>query len=171
MDAVIQIGQPAPDFALPDLFGQPNSLADCRGKIVVVNFWSAECAWTERTDKELIPMLKPWGEDVALLCIASNANEPLKLLRETAAARGLPLVLHDANQSVARLYGVETTPHIFVVDAQGILRYHGAFDDVTFRERVPTRNYLREAVEAVQAGKRPQIEHAPPYGCALVYAA
>lgn len=168
MDTLIQIGQPAPDFTLTDLEGNLHSLRDYRGRVLVLNFWSAECPWVERADRELVGYLSRWGERVALLPIASNANESHELLARVAAERGLPLVLHDAEQKVAEVYQVEVTPSFFVIDGAGVLRYRGAFDDVTFRQRTPTRKYLFEAVQAVLAAKSPQPAETPPYGCARV---
>jgi hypothetical protein len=69
---------------------------------------------------------------------------------------------------VADQYVALTTPHFFVIDEQGILRYQGALDDVTFRKPTPTHNYLHDAVEAVVAGARPQPAETPAYGCAIV---
>lgn len=168
MDTLIEIGQPAPDFTLTDLQGNLHALRDYRGRVVVLNFWSAECPWVERADGELLGYLSRWGEQVALLPIASNANESQEVLARVAAERGLPLVLHDAEQKVAEVYQVEVTPSLFVIDGAGVLRYRGAFDDVTFRQRTPTRKHLFEAVEAVLAGRLPQPAETPPYGCARV---
>jgi hypothetical protein len=134
-----------------------------------MNFWSAECIWTQRADKLLLPMLDSWGDGVILLPIASNANEALEDLVQVKREHGVPLVLHDEQQEVAALYGAVTTPHVFVIDAEGILRYQGAFDDVTFRQPEPTRNYLFEAVETVLAGERPDPAEVPSYGCTVVY--
>jgi peroxiredoxin len=168
MDTLIEIKQPVADFTLPDLEGNPHALRDYRGRVVILNFWSAECPWVERADRELMDYLSRWGERVALLPIASNANESRELLARVAAERGLPLVLHDAEQKVAELFQVEVTPCFFVIDGEGVLRYRGAFDDVTFRQRTPTRKHLFEAVEAVLAGKSPEPAETPPYGCARV---
>jgi hypothetical protein len=57
-----------------------------------------------------------------------------------------------------------------VIDAQGILRYQGAFDDVTFRQRTPTLIYLHMAVEALQSDQQPEPAETPPYGCSVVRA-
>jgi peroxiredoxin len=168
MDTLIRTGEPAPNFSLPDLDGRTHSLADYRGRIVVINFWSAECPHAARTDMELLSYLPDWAERAVALTIASNANESPPLLRQTAAERGLSLVLHDARQQVADLYGAVTTPHVFVVDAEGILCYQGAFDDTSFRQRSPTRSFLRAAVEALLAGSHPAPDQTPPYGCAIV---
>jgi hypothetical protein len=57
---------------------------------------------------------------------------------------------------------------VFVVDRDGILRYRGAVDDITFRQRQATRFFLREAVEALLAGRQPDVGETPAYGCAIV---
>lgn len=156
-------GQPAPDFQLPDLDDCLVSLSDYRGRLVLVNFWSAECPWVERADRELVA----WQDRIVLLPIASNANEPAELLREVATARGLPLPLHDPHQRVADLYGALTTPHCFLIDETGILRYQGAFDDVTFRRRTPTRAYVIEAIQALLSSRPVPEPETPSYGCTI----
>ena len=168
MDPLIPNGQPAPDFSLPDLAGSLHRLSDQHSRLAIASFWSAECPWSERVDHILLSYLPDWGERVALLSIASNDNEEPELLARVARERGLPLVLHDAGHRVADLYGAQATPHLFVVDASGILRYQGALDDVTFRQREPTQHYLLQAVEALLAGHLPDPAQTIPYGCALV---
>jgi len=168
MDSRVICGQIAPDFSLPDLEGVLHRLWDFRGHITVINFWSAECPWVERSDRELVAQLPRWGEAVVLLPIASNVNEPFELLVRVAHERGLPMLLLDQHQFVAELYCARTTPHIFVIDRQGILRYQGSPNDLTFRKRAPSRDYLNEAIEALMANKLPVLEQTPPYGCSIV---
>jgi peroxiredoxin len=165
---MLTINQPAPDFELPDLSGQTRTLRDYRGKVVVLNFWSAECPHAARADAELITYLHEWGSKVELISIASNVSEAAELIEEVAAARSLPLVCLDSQAKIADLYAAVTTPHLFVVDPEGILRYQGAFDDVTFRQRAPTHPYLHQAVEAVLNGLSPAPAETPPYGCTIV---
>jgi peroxiredoxin len=164
----LELNQPAPEFTLPDLDGRIHMLSDYRGRIVTVNFWSAECPHSERFDADITAWLAAWGADVALLSIASNANEPDGMLAAVARQRRIPVVLRDAGQLVAGRYGALTTPHVFLIDHQGILRYRGAVDDVSFRQREPTRFYLREAVEALLAGRLPEITEIQPFGCIIV---
>ncbi|HXF86387.1 MAG TPA: redoxin domain-containing protein [Anaerolineales bacterium] len=164
----MQLNQPAPDFELPDLQGKLHRLNDYRGKIVIVNFWSAECPHSERTDRSILVCLARWGSEVELLPIAANRNESLQSVEEAAQTRRLPRVLIDAQQAVANLYEAITTPHVFVVDREGILRYCGAVDNVTFRQRTATQFYLEEAVEALLEGRLPEIPETPAYGCAIV---
>jgi peroxiredoxin len=157
-------GQPAPIFHLEDLNGLRIALEDFLERTVLINFWSAECPWVERGDQ----MLAGWQDRIVLLSIASNANEPPELLRQVAEKRGLQVVLQDPAQQVADLYGAVTTPHLFLIDAGGILRYQGALDDVSFRQRTPMRNYVEEAIRSVLDGGRVPVEETLAYGCSIV---
>jgi peroxiredoxin len=168
MDTLISIGQRAPLFELPDLQGSLHKLESLRGKVVILNFWSAECPWSKAADQELLSYISDLDAGLTLWSIASNANEPIDLLQHVAAERALPLVVHDKHQTAADLYGALTTPHFFVVDREGVLRYQGALNDVTFRQREPTRNYLRPAVEALLSGMEPDPSETTPYGCTIV---
>ena len=163
----MQINQSAPDFELPDLDGNLHRLSHYRGRIVIVNFWSCECPHSERTDKAIMAMLMQW-RDVVMLSIASNRSENVEALKTAAEARRLPTVLLDANCRVADLFEAQTTPHVFVIDREGILRYRGSVDDFTFRNRIPTRFYLDLAVESLLNGQLPALAESPAYGCAIV---
>ena len=143
-------------------------LSDYRGVIVIVNFWSAECQHSERTDHYLLDLLARWTGDVVLLSIAANRNESIQSVEETSKARGIPGLLIDAEHVVADLYEAATTPHAFLIDREGILRYRGAVDDVTFRQKTATRLFLNEAVEALLDGRLPEPTDTPAYGCAIV---
>lgn len=164
----LELNNPAPEFTLPDLDGRIHMLSDYRGRIVIVNFWSAECPHSERVDADITTCLSQWGTEVALLSVASNANEPDGMINGAARGRKIPVLLRDADQSVADRYEALTTPHAFVVDRQGILRYRGAVDDVAFRQRVATRFYLNETIEALLANRLPEITDVQPFGCAIV---
>ena len=164
----MKLNESAPDFELPGLDGKIHRLSADRGKIVIVNFWSCECPHCERTDHALMAMFVQWAENVVILSIASNRSESIQSLEEAAKARRLPIVLIDAEHFVADLYEAQTTPHVFVMDRDGILRYRGAVDDVTFRQRKPTRFFLDEAVEALLKGHWPALTETPAYGCTIV---
>ena len=166
--SILSTGNPAPEFSIPDLNGQLHSLEEFRGKVLIFNFWSAECPWSERVDTALLDHLHAWGQGVQLAAVASNKNEPAAMLARTAVTRGIPLVLHDPNQILADLYGAITTPHFFVVDQEGILRYQGAYDDVNFRQRSPTRAYLPGVVNALLARREPPLTEMPSFGCTIV---
>jgi peroxiredoxin len=164
----MQINQSAPDFELPDLDGNLHRLSHYRGRIVIVNFWSCECPHSERTDKAIMSMFVQWHDDIVMLSIASNRSENVEALKTAAEARRLPTVLLDANCTVADLFEAQTTPHVFVIDREGILRYRGSVDDFTFRNRIPTRFYLDLAVESLLNGQLPALAESPAYGCTIV---
>jgi peroxiredoxin len=164
----LQLGSPVPDFELTDIHGNTHRLSEYRGRIVIVNFWSYECPHSERTDKAILAMFVQWQDDVSMLTIASNLNETAEAVKTASEARRLPNVLLDANCRVANLFEAQTTPHVFVIDREGILRYRGAVDDVTFRQRTPSRFFLDEAVESLLAGQFPTLTESPAYGCAIV---
>ena len=164
----MEINQPVPDFELPDLDGRLHRLSDYRGRIVIINFWSCECPHSERTDKAIMAMFVQWRDDVAMLSIASNRNENAEALKTAANGRRLPTVLIDAQCFVADLFNAQTTPHVFVIDREGVLRYRGSVDDVTFRQRTPTRFFLDEAVESLLEGSLPALTESPAYGCTIV---
>lgn len=162
------INEPAPDFSLPDQNGKIHHLSDYLGKVVIVNFWSAECPWSERADKSLKLLTERFPGQVQILPIASNQNESDELVNEVSRQRGLCFVLRDAGSRVADEWQAQTTPHAFVVDPKGILRYRGPVDDVTFRKRTPERFYVDEAVSALLDGRIPDLQETPPYGCVIV---
>lgn len=164
----MEIHQPAQDFELTDLQGRLHRLADYRGKIVILNFWSAECPISEQTDHHLIGLVEKWRGEAVLLSIAPNRSESIQMLAGAAHARGLPVVLIDPEHIIADLYEAQTTPHAFVIDRQGILRYRGAVDDVTFHQRKATRFFVAEAVEALLEGRLSELAETPAYGCTIV---
>ena len=162
------INRLAPDFELSGLDGSLHRLSDYRGRIVVINFWSADCPHVVRADASMLAALTHWGAEVVLLTIASNANESLSALENAARSRGLPTVLKDAGHIVADAYAAQVTPEVFVVDRAGVIRYRGALDDVSFRQRIATRSYLEEAVESLLAGGLPTVAEIPAFGCSII---
>lgn len=113
-------------------------------------------------------MWAQWRDEVELITIASNRNEKAEEIKNVSEARRIPNVWLDANCQAANLFEAATTPHVFVIDRDGVLRYRGAVDDVKFRQKIPTRFYLDEAVESLLAGRLPEVQETPAYGCAIV---
>jgi len=164
------IGSLAPDFTLNDLAGMTHTLSEQRGRMVVVNFWSAECPWSRRGDEALAGLLPDWlARGAAAWGIASNASEPEYEIRAEIADRGAAYpILLDPGNVVADRYGAVSTPHFYVVDAEGRVRYAGALDDATFRARAGKTRYLADAVAALLAGRAPEPAETPAYGCTIV---
>ena len=80
--------------------------------------------------------------------------------------------LDDSSGTIGHLYGMQTTPHTFVIDKNGVLVYAGAIDNKPDPEHDPrtARNYVREAVDALLAGKPVAVSRTKPYGCGIKYA-
>jgi len=168
MDSIIKAGSQAPNFNLPDLEGTLHGPGGLKGRIILLNFWSPECEWSERVDHELIPFMHAWKDEVTCIWIASNANEPHEMVEGVSMGRGIPLVLLDSKQQVANLYGARTTPHFFILDREGRLAYQGAWDDITWRQRVATQVYVPQVVQALVQDQLPPFTESQPYGCVLV---
>jgi thiol-disulfide isomerase/thioredoxin len=164
----MELNRLAPEFELRGMDGSLHRPSDHRGRIVIVNFWSCDCPHVVRTDEVMLAALKRWGAEVVLLTIASNVNESLSALEDASRSRGIPTVLIDAGHVVADVYAAQVTPEVFVIDREGILRYRGAVDDLTFRQRTITRSYLEDAVEALLAGSLPSVAESPAYGCSII---
>ena len=122
---------PAHDFNLIGLDGLAFALSAQSGRTVVRNFWSAECPWSRRADALLMDRWPSWArQGVALWGIASNASEPEIQIRAEVAGRRIPFpILLDHGRVVADRYGAVATPHLYLIDAAGIMRYAGAFDE------------------------------------------
>lgn len=164
------VGAVAPDFELRDMEGQTHRLSDYRGQIVVLNFWSAECPVSEAFDPYFSERADGWRKDgIVLLAIDSNSHYDDDAIRRVAQARGVRFpILRDHGNRVADLYGALTTPHVYVIDREGIVRYQGAVDDRTFRKRVPEVNYLDQVLSELLEGKPLTYTRTEPFGCTIV---
>jgi peroxiredoxin len=163
---MIPTGDRAPRFCLQDLEGRRQALEDLLGRRVVLNFWSAECPWARRADPVVAAAAR--GAGVEVWTIACCAGEPLDDIRREASARRLGTVLLDPDQSVVDAYDARATPHVFVIDEHGILRYQGAPDDTGFGFTSPTVDYLSSALRALAEGRDPDPAETPARGCAIV---
>ncbi|MBI4415556.1 MAG: thioredoxin family protein, partial [Euryarchaeota archaeon] len=110
--------------------------------------------------------------------VTINSNETVNYptddfphMVERAKAKGYPFpYLRDESQEVARAYGATRTPEFFVFDTNRVLRYHGAPDDNYESPARVTRHYLRDALDALLAGKNPPSAETPPRGCSVKWA-
>lgn len=164
----MQIDTRIPDISLHDIYGNNWDSTSVTGKIIIINFWSAECPLSKTIDEKLLPQLNTWKDRVTYAAVAANTNETLEQLQTAAQARRIPLVLLDEKQEFANQLGAQTTPHFFVFDGEGVLRYKGGFDDTSFRQRTATRLYLVEAINALLEGREVKIPESQPFGCTIV---
>ena len=173
--APLSLGSPAPDFALPGIDGATHSLDEHRDAAVLVIFWSCNhCPYVQAYEDRLMALQSDLAErGVHLVAINSNSTQThpqdsFEKMKERAAERGFNYqYLRDEDQSVARAYGAQRTPEVFVFDGERRLRYRGGIDDSWDNPRGVSRSPLRDAVEALLAGGEPPIEETPPVGCTV----
>ena len=180
--AIAEVGKPAPDFALPDLDGHVMKLADYRGKIVVLEWFNPGCPFVNKTHtKGQLKGLaqKETAKGVVWLGINSAAEGKqgygVEANRAGKEKFGLthPILL-DQSGKTGHEYGAAHTPHLFVIDPQGVLVYAGAIDNSPDGEgESPTDgklvNYVEEALDAVRAGKPVRTPRTEAYGCGVKY--
>lgn len=176
------IGQPAPAFTGTDTHGNTVSLGDLRGKVVVLEWSNHECPFVGRHygSGNMQALQKAAVADgVVWLTIVSSAPDEQGSITAAAAnelttKRGAAptAVILDPSGEIGHAYGAKTTPHMFVIDATGILVYDGAIDDQPRNagaDPATARNYVKEALAAVKEGKAPAVAVTQPYGCSIKY--
>jgi len=184
--AAPQIGKPAPDFALKDIYGKLYKLSEFKGKVVVLEWinqdcpiWRGKAAQLNETYKKLLaPKSRPGvpvkklRSDVVWLCIDSTHYMTGERNRAFFVLNGIAKpVLMDPDGKVGKAYDARTTPHMFVIDKNGILVYDGACDNARSRKKgAELVDYVAQAVEAVLAGKPVPTPKTNPYGCSVKYA-
>jgi peroxiredoxin len=177
------VGESAPSFTATDSNGKPESLADFKGKWVVLEWTNNECPFVKKHygSGNMQKLQKLFtGKGVTWLSVVSSAPgqqgfvdgaKANALTRERGAAPSA--VLLDPQGTLGRLYGAKTTPHMYVIDPQGKLVYNGAIDDKPSTDPSDVsgaKNYVSAALEQAMAGKAVAVASSAPYGCAVKYA-
>jgi thiol-disulfide isomerase/thioredoxin len=172
--APYQIGAVVPkDIVLKDIFGKDVTLGDHRGKVVFIHFWSIVCPYEKLAEPKCIELQKQYGDKLVEIAINANQGE-LKAdasgsygnLRDHVQQAGVNfLVAVDPGNKVTDLFGGTNTPHCFIIDKDGTLRYSGALDDDPRGEKgAQATPYVRNAIDAVLAGKAVAAPTTKPYG-------
>ena len=181
--AAPKTGIAAPAFTASATTGKALSLADQRGKIVVLEWTNHECPYVRKhyeTGKMQALQKEATGQGVVWLTIISSAPGTQGFVSAgeadqlTTSRQAAPTaVLLDPTGAVGKMYGATNTPHMYVIDKVGTLMYAGAIDDrpTTRRSDVQgAQNYVREALQAVAAGQPVKTPVTRAYGCTVKYA-
>src|SRR5258705_8412090 len=134
--AAAQVGKPAPDFTATDINGKTHKLSDCKGKIVVLEAYNLDCPFCANHFRTgAMQELQQWAasKDVVWLLV-NSAGQRSSSYRDAATAKKewdelkikATAWIDDHDGKVGKLYGMKTTPHMFVIDAKGLLAYQGA---------------------------------------------
>jgi glutathione peroxidase-family protein len=174
---------PAPAFSVPNTKGETVSLADFKGKVVVLEWTNFECPFVKKHYASgNLPKLqeKYTAKGVVWLTVNSSAKdkqgylEPAKMAeRATKEGNRATHFLIDSEGTMGKAYKAKVTPHMFVIAADGTLAYDGAMDSkaTTKTEDIATADpLLANAIDAVLAGKPVANAKNAPYGCGVKYA-
>jgi len=183
--AFVEIDSEAPNFELTDTYGNKVSLESFKGKKVVLEWTNHGCPFVAKHYKtknmQSTQELAKSQEVVWLSIISSapgtqgyvtqeEANE-LTITREASPAH----VLLDPTGKAGMLYSAKTTPHMYVINEKGLLKYQGAIDDAggrgfMFKDLLEAKNYVKKAIKELNQGKRITDPVTKPYGCSVKYA-
>lgn len=162
----VEMDKPVPDFKLKTADGKEEySLSQFKGKIVVIEFLATRCPYSLQQDSVIRPICADYKQKgVVFLGINSNQQEPAAEVAKHQQDKklGFP-VLKDWNNVVADVFKATHTPHVFVVDAKGILRYEGAIEP----QRGEKTPYLRNALDDLLAGKEVRLKETQQWGCTI----
>jgi peroxiredoxin len=181
--AAASVGQPAPAFTAQDVTGRTVSLADFKGKPVVLEWVNPGCPFVRKhydsanmqgTQKEALAKGAVW------LAINSTATDSRDYLSPAAMAQWMrqqgaaaTATLMDTDGRIGRAYGARVTPHMYVIDAQGMLAYAGAIDSIPTSRAADVdkaTNHVKQALAEVVAGKPVSTPTTRAYGCTIKYA-
>jgi peroxiredoxin len=181
--AAATVGQPAPTFTATDTSGKTVSLADFKGKHVVLEWVNPGCPYVVKhyssanmqgTQKDAT------AKGVVWLSVNSTAAEHGDYKAPAAMAQWMQsqkaaatATLMDADGKVGRAYGARTTPHMYIVDPKGTLVYAGAIDSKpssNIADIASATNHVKTALAETLAGKPVSTATTKPYGCSVKYA-
>jgi peroxiredoxin/copper chaperone CopZ len=171
---VVAVGDEAPAWkGLIGIDGERHSLREYRdAKAVVVAFISNHCPVATAYEQRLVQFTSDYrdkGVRVVAINVSNLASDRLEPMKARAAKSGFNFpYLYDPSQQIGRQFGALATPQVFVLDGQRRITYMGAIDDNQNPARV-TKAYLSDAVEAVLAGREPEVTETRQFGCAIEY--
>lgn len=182
LSAAPQVGQPAPAFTATDTNGQTHSLSDFRGKTVVLEWTNHGCPYVKKhyeTGNMQALQRDATGDGIVWLSVISSAPgtqghvSPAQADELTRSRDAAPTaVLVDPEGKVGKAYDARTTPHMYVINPEGTLMYMGAIDDRPTARHADiegARNYVREALAAMEEGADIPEQVTRAYGCSVKY--
>jgi peroxiredoxin len=181
--AVPEAGKAAPDFTATDVNGKPFKLSEHKGKIVVLEWTNAECPFVQKHyETRNMQNAQKTALDKGVEWITINSSAPgkqghvsaeeAKKITTDAGANNTAEILDESGE-IGKLYGAQTTPHMFVIDKDGNVAYMGAIDDNSSPKHDTVegaKNYVLAAIDELAAGTPVSTPVTQPYGCAVKYA-
>src|SRR5688500_2243470 len=172
---VLDIGDKAPAFAeLTGTDDKKHGLADFKkAKAIVLVFTCNHCPVAVAYEERLVALQDDYrdrGVQVVAISVNQEEADSLEKMKERAESKGVNFpYLQDASQKSGREFGAAVTPHAFLHDKERKGAYMGAIDDNMDAEKVK-KHHLRDAIDAVLAGKAPETTETRQFGCGIKYA-
>jgi peroxiredoxin len=179
--AAATVGQPAPGFTLTDTTGKPVRLADFKGRAVVLEWNNPGCPFVRKHYQGNMQALQKEAAAQGVVWLAINSTEsasgdylsPAQLARWMQDKQAAPTAtLMDEDGTAGKAYGARVTPHMYIVNAQGVLVYAGGIDSIPSArvDDIPkATNYVRQALAEIKAGKPVSVATSQAYGCSVKY--
>jgi peroxiredoxin len=171
-----QVGSAAPGFSLQDQNGNSVSLEQFKGKIVVLEWFNNECPFVVKFYKN--GDMNKWAaayaeKGVVWLAINSTNGKTNEDNASIAGEWGIERpILNDSEGTIGHAYGAKTTPHMYVVNADGVLVYMGAIDSVKSTDSddiADATNHVAAALDELLAGTSVSVSETNSYGCSVKY--
>ena len=176
-------GAKAPDFSVVDVDGKPQKLSDFAGKTVILEWTNHDCPYVRKhyNSATMQKLQKDMTTDgIVWLTVISSAPgeegyaDAAKAKELTKSRDAAPSnVLLDPKGKMGRAYGAQTTPHMYIIDAKGVLAYAGAIDNkpsASTSSLNGAKSYVRQAIAEIKAGKPVSEASTKAYGCSVKYA-
>ncbi len=165
----IALGEAVPDFTLKALDGKEHKLSDFKGKTVVLDFISHGCPWSKAHDKTMPALAEKYkGNDVVVLGIDSDASHSVDDIAAYAKENNITYtILKDEGNKYADALNAKQTPEIFIVDKEGKLVYHGAYDNRKSPDQDGDTNYVESALDNLLAGEAVKTAQTKAWGCGI----
>lgn len=179
----VEVGSPAPDFSAQDTYGRTHTLFQYKGRFVVLEWHNRECPYTRKhyESGNMQRLQREWtSRGVVWFTVISSApgqqgyvtaeqeNAYVSQVKASPTA-----VLLDPTGQVGHLYSAKTTPHMLIINPDGVLIYDGAMDDKPTPDQADiaaAKNYVSQALSEAMAGKLVSAPVSRPYGCSVKYA-
>jgi peroxiredoxin len=180
--AAVEVGQKAPDFEAVDVEGNAVKLSDYEGQPVVIEWTNHQCPFVvkhydsgnmQKTQKEAMEKGAAW---IAVVSSAPgkqghiDAEKAGEIIKNSGAHVSHKIL--DESGEIGKMYDAKTTPHMFVVDAEGMVAYAGAIDSIPSADKADVaeaENYVLAAIDSLNAGEPVETAETQPYGCSVKY--
>lgn len=179
----LTLNQLAPDFKLQGQDGKTYALSDFKGKTVVLEWFGHECPFVRKHyDSKNMQRLQEKYQKAGVVWLAINSSakgkgsylENFQKAKEQFQNEGMKAqaLLLDSQGLVGRSYEAKTTPHLFIINSQGLLVYQGAIDSIRSTDTADVaraKNYVAPILDQLVKGENPKASQTTPYGCGVKY--